>query len=98
MSGVLIVVEQQRERTLTRLSLEALAAGQRLAKQLGIDCAAVVLGEGIAPVVRGELAGRSRQRYLRSSIRCCGSTRRMGIFMRWNRWSTERTGLCDSSA
>jgi electron transfer flavoprotein alpha subunit len=58
MSGVLIVVEQ-REGALTRLSLEALAAGQRLAKQLGIDCAAVVLGEGIAPVVRGELSGKN---------------------------------------
>jgi electron transfer flavoprotein alpha subunit len=50
MSGVLVVVEQ-RYGILTRLSLEALAAGQRLAKQLGLDCAAAVLGEGIASVL-----------------------------------------------
>ena len=58
MSGVLVVVEQ-RDGAVTRLSLEALAAGQRLAKLLGIDCSAVALGEGIAPVLDevGELSG-----------------------------------------
>jgi electron transfer flavoprotein alpha subunit len=55
MSGVLVVVEQ-RDGALTRLSLEALAAGQRLAKQLSIDCSAVALGEGIEPTL-GELSG-----------------------------------------
>jgi electron transfer flavoprotein alpha subunit len=55
MSGVLVAVEQ-RDGTLTRLSLEALAAGQRLATQLAMDCSAVVLGQGISQVL-GELSG-----------------------------------------
>jgi electron transfer flavoprotein alpha subunit len=50
MSGVLVVVEA-RNGALSRVSLEALAAGQHLAKQLGQACSAVVLGEGVTPVV-----------------------------------------------
>ena len=48
MSGVLVVVEQQNATAvaLSRISLEALAAGQQLAKQLGVDCSAAVLGDG----------------------------------------------------
>ena len=49
MSGVLVVVEH-RNGTLGRTSLEALAAGQSLAKMLGVDCSAAVLGEGVAPL------------------------------------------------
>jgi electron transfer flavoprotein alpha subunit len=53
MSGVLVVVEHQNRNgssALSRISLEALAAGQHLAKQLGVECSAAVLGEGIAPL------------------------------------------------
>jgi electron transfer flavoprotein alpha subunit len=57
MSGVLVVVEQKNG-ALSRISLEALAAGQSLAKRLGIECAAAVLGEGIAPLAR-ELGGKA---------------------------------------
>ena len=59
--GVLVVVEHQNrngEVALTRVSLEALAAGQALAKMLGAECAAAVLGEGIAPLA-GELSGKA---------------------------------------
>ncbi|HEY4382765.1 MAG TPA: electron transfer flavoprotein subunit alpha/FixB family protein [Acidobacteriaceae bacterium] len=49
MSGVLVVVEHKNGNgALTRVSLEALAAGQALAKQVGAECSAAVLGEGIA--------------------------------------------------
>jgi electron transfer flavoprotein alpha subunit len=54
MSGVLVVLEQQKRSgnaALTRTSLEAFAAGQSLAKQLGMDCSAAVLGAGIAPLL-----------------------------------------------
>jgi electron transfer flavoprotein alpha subunit len=54
MSGVLVVLEHQNRNgsaTLTRNSFEALAAGQVLAKQLGIDCSAAVLGDGVAPLL-----------------------------------------------
>jgi electron transfer flavoprotein alpha subunit len=60
MSGVLVVVEHQNRNgnpALSRISLEALAAGQHLAKQLGVDYSAVVLGENIAPVL-DELKGK----------------------------------------
>jgi electron transfer flavoprotein alpha subunit len=50
MSGVLVVVEV-RNAALSRACLEAIAAGQHLAKQLGLTCSAAVLGEGVAPVV-----------------------------------------------
>jgi electron transfer flavoprotein alpha subunit len=56
MSGVLVGVEQKNG-ALSRVSHEALAAGQHLAKQLGVDCSAVVLGEGIAPIAT-ELSGK----------------------------------------
>jgi electron transfer flavoprotein alpha subunit len=60
MSGVLVLVEHQERNggpALSRVSLEALAAGQHLAKQLGVDCSAAVLGDGIAPVI-AELSGK----------------------------------------
>ena len=60
MSGVLVIVEQQNRNgnaALSRISLEALAAGQSLAKQLGAECSAAVLGEGIAPLL-AELSGK----------------------------------------
>jgi electron transfer flavoprotein alpha subunit len=60
-AGVLVVVEHQNrngDRALSRVSLEALAAGQALAKMLGAECAATVLGEGIAPLA-GELSGKA---------------------------------------
>lgn len=62
MSGVLVVVEHKNGNgngALNRVSLEALAAGQALAKQLSVDCSAVVLGsgEGIAPLL-DELSGK----------------------------------------
>ncbi|MCL2661585.1 MAG: electron transfer flavoprotein subunit alpha/FixB family protein, partial [Acidobacteriaceae bacterium] len=45
MSGVLVVLEQ-RCNVWNRMSFEALAAGQRLARELGADCSAAVLGAG----------------------------------------------------
>jgi electron transfer flavoprotein alpha subunit len=47
MSFVLVVVED-RNGAVTRASLEAIAAGQQLAAQLGIECSAAALGESIA--------------------------------------------------
>ena len=70
MSGVLVVVEHQNRNgspALGRVSLEALAAGQHLAKQLGVECSAAVLGEGIAPLegmsldaLTGQMQARGR--------------------------------------
>lgn len=56
MSGVLVVLEQ-RSGTWNKMSFEALAAGQQLAKDLGTTCTAAVLGESgaIAPLA-AELA------------------------------------------
>jgi electron transfer flavoprotein alpha subunit len=49
MSRVLVVVEHRNGNTaLNRASLEALTAGQTLAKMLSVECSAAVLGEGIA--------------------------------------------------
>lgn len=47
MSGVLVVLEQ-RAGVWNRMSFEALAAGQALAANLGVETAAAVLGEGVA--------------------------------------------------
>jgi electron transfer flavoprotein alpha subunit len=47
MSAVLVVVEHKNG-ALGRISLEAIAAGQTLAKMIGMECSAAVLGEGIA--------------------------------------------------
>jgi electron transfer flavoprotein alpha subunit len=60
MSGVLVIVEHWDRKgspDLTRTSLEALAAGQLLAQQLGAECSAAVLGEGIVPLAT-ELSGK----------------------------------------
>jgi electron transfer flavoprotein alpha subunit len=57
MSGVLVVVEH-RNGALSRVSFEALAAGQTLAKMLGVDCSAAVLGEGMAAFGQ-ELGGKA---------------------------------------
>jgi electron transfer flavoprotein alpha subunit len=60
MTGVLVVVEHQSRNgspALGRVSLEALAAGQQLAKQLGVECSAAVLSEGITPLAT-ELSGK----------------------------------------
>jgi electron transfer flavoprotein alpha subunit len=54
MSGVLVILEQQKRSgnvALGRTSFEALAAGQRLARQTGADCYAAVIGENIAPLL-----------------------------------------------
>lgn len=57
MSGVLVIVEHCNG-SLGRTSLEALTAGQTLAKMLGVDCSAAVVGEGIAPLA-DELGGKA---------------------------------------
>ena len=57
MSGVLVVVEHKNG-SLSRISLEALAAGQSLAKTLGVECTAAVVGDGIAPIA-SELSGKA---------------------------------------
>ncbi len=46
MSGVLVVLEQ-RSGTWNKMSFEALAAAQQLAKDLGTSCSAAVLGSGL---------------------------------------------------
>ena len=48
MSKVLVVMEQKGAAEWHRISLEALAAGQKLAAELGGTCSAVVLGESAA--------------------------------------------------
>lgn len=65
MSGVLVVLEQ---RTAAKggmefvpMSLEALAAGQRLAERLGATCSAVVVGKG-AQALASELTGKRLER------------------------------------
>ena len=57
MSKVLVVMEQKGDAGWHRISLEALAAGQKLAAELGVTCSAVVIGESsaIAPLT-AELA------------------------------------------
>ncbi|HEY1903210.1 MAG TPA: electron transfer flavoprotein subunit alpha/FixB family protein [Terracidiphilus sp.] len=54
MSGILVVIEQ-RENRITRISWEALAAGQRLAAQTGVPVTAVLLGADTASLA-GEVA------------------------------------------
>ena len=60
MSTVLVVVEQKNG-TLARISLEALAAGQALAATVGGDCAAAVLGDSTAAITN-ELASKALSR------------------------------------
>jgi electron transfer flavoprotein alpha subunit len=60
MSGILVVVEHRGSdaaASLPRISHEALAAGRRLAQQLGLECSAVMLGTGStgAPALLAEL-------------------------------------------
>jgi electron transfer flavoprotein alpha subunit len=52
MSGVLVVMERKGEGAWHRMSFEALAAGQKLADELGVTCSAAVVGdaENIAPL------------------------------------------------
>lgn len=50
------VVLQQREGKLHRMSREAIAAGQKLAGEIGGETAAIVLGSGVASLA-GDLAG-----------------------------------------
>jgi electron transfer flavoprotein alpha subunit len=60
MNGVLVVVENGNGHgngAIARTSVESLAAGQSLAKQLGTDCFVAILSEGIAPLVAG-LSGK----------------------------------------
>ncbi|HEU5342090.1 electron transfer flavoprotein subunit alpha/FixB family protein [Edaphobacter sp.] len=46
MSGVLVVMEQ-RDGNWNRMSFEALTAGQQLAAKLGVECSAIVMGDGV---------------------------------------------------
>ncbi len=57
MTGVLVAVDQWLA-GLSRISLETLAAGQQLAKARGVECSAVVLGEGITTLANG-LSGKN---------------------------------------
>jgi electron transfer flavoprotein alpha subunit len=59
-STVLVVLEQKNG-ALGRISLEALAAGQALGKMIGGDCAAVLLGESIGPTAN-ELTSKALAR------------------------------------
>ncbi len=78
MSGNVLVVLQTSGVGWHRMSFEALAAGQKLASELGVACSAAVLGESatIAPLT-AELATKNWRRCGRSGIRCWRSTRRM---------------------
>jgi electron transfer flavoprotein alpha subunit len=57
--SVLVVMEQKSGASWNRMSFEALAAGQKLAADLGVSCSAVVAGatESIEPLAQ-ELAGK----------------------------------------
>jgi electron transfer flavoprotein alpha subunit len=57
MSGVLVITERKGDGAWHRMSFEAVAAGQKLASELGVACSAAVLGESaaIAPLA-AELA------------------------------------------
>lgn len=57
MNGVLVVMEQHGG-VWSRMSFEALAAGQQLAAKLGVDCSAAVMGEGVAALAT-ELGGKN---------------------------------------
>jgi len=58
LGGVLIAVEHKNgSGGLNRVSLEAVAAGQALAKQLNLECSAAILGEGLASIA-AELSGQ----------------------------------------
>jgi electron transfer flavoprotein alpha subunit len=64
-SGVLVVMETlpaQRGGGLNRMSLEALAAGQMLARQLGVECSAAVVGSEGAVRLAAELTGFNLER------------------------------------
>lgn len=56
MSGVLVLMEQ-RGGQWSRMSFEALAAGQQLAAKLGLECSAAVAGEGVGTLA-SELGGK----------------------------------------
>jgi electron transfer flavoprotein alpha subunit len=57
MSGVLVITERKGDGAWHRMSFEAVAAGQKLASELGVACSAAVMGESaaIAPLA-AELA------------------------------------------
>jgi len=55
---VLVVMEQKRDAGWHRTSVEALAAGQKLAAELGVGCSAVVVGD--AGGLAAELAGTKK--------------------------------------
>ncbi len=57
MSGVLVIAEQ-RDGALNRMSWETLAAGQQMARELGLPVAAAIAGRGVAGAV-AELAGKA---------------------------------------
>lgn len=64
MSEVLVVVEVQTRNgaaALGRVNLEALAAGQALAKQIGAGCSAAILGEDLEGLA-GEMTGKQLTR------------------------------------
>jgi electron transfer flavoprotein alpha subunit len=57
MNGVLVVMEQKAGSGWNRMSFEALAAGQKLASELGVACSAAVIGSDVASL-SGELADK----------------------------------------
>jgi electron transfer flavoprotein alpha subunit len=63
MSGVLVVIEQ-REGRIARISWEAVAAGQRLAAQLSLPIAAIIIGENTESLA-AEIATRPVAKVLR---------------------------------
>ena len=57
MSGVLVVMEQKAGSGWNRMSFEALAAGQKLAADLGVACSAAVIGSDVGALT-SELADK----------------------------------------
>ena len=57
MADTILVVVEQREGKLNRVSWETLAAGQALAASTGWNLEAAVLGSGVAPIAN-EVAGK----------------------------------------
>ncbi len=101
MSGVLVVLEHQNRNgsaALSRISLEALAAGQSLAKQLGMDCSAAVLGAGIAPLLE-ELSRKQLAKIFAIEHPLLAAYTADGTTTRTRAADPEtRAGLCDLSA
>jgi electron transfer flavoprotein alpha subunit len=67
MANTILVVVEQREGKLNRVSWETIAAAQAIAAQTGGSVEAAVFGSGIAGIAN-EVAGKKSIRFTRSSL------------------------------